>query len=138
MPYGKKKSGFKMYGKSPMTKKLVGNQHRLPEALKAEIRKAPETPYKKYKSDAQRKAVHASKAEQSAMKKKGCSSAYKMMDDKKKKDKKKDTSKGFMGASNYPGGAKNPFVDEMKYKNKKMKSNKPCPGCKTICPSCRK
>ena len=21
--------------------------------------------------------------------------------------------------------------------NKKMKSNKPCPGCKTICPSCR-
>jgi len=24
-----------------------------------------------------------------------------------------------------------------KYKNKKMKSNKPCPGCGTICPSCR-
>ena len=23
------------------------------------------------------------------------------------------------------------------YKNKKAKSNKPCPGCSTICPSCR-
>ena len=23
------------------------------------------------------------------------------------------------------------------YKNKKTKSNKPCPGCGTICPSCR-
>ena len=22
-------------------------------------------------------------------------------------------------------------------KNKRMKSNKPCPGCGTICPSCR-
>lgn len=25
----------------------------------------------------------------------------------------------------------------MMYKNKKMKNNKPCPGCGTICPSCR-
>ena len=25
----------------------------------------------------------------------------------------------------------------MKYMNKRMKSNKPCPGCKSICPSCR-
>ena len=24
-----------------------------------------------------------------------------------------------------------------KYMNKKTKSNKPCPGCGTICPSCR-
>ena len=69
---------FKMYGKSPMTKKLVGKQHNLPEHLKAKIKAAPESPNKKYKSDAQRKAVHASKAE-SAMKKKGCKSAYKKM-----------------------------------------------------------
>lgn len=78
---------YKMYGKSPMTKKLVGKQENLPEALKAEIRKAPESPmnmYKdspmdKYASDAQRKAIHASKAEKkSSMKKRGCKSAYKM------------------------------------------------------------
>ncbi|MDB2651737.1 hypothetical protein N9Y26_00150 [bacterium] len=65
-----------MKGKSPMTKKLVGKQHNLPEHLKAKIKAAPESPNKKYKSDAQRKAVHASKAE-SAMKKKSCGSAYK-------------------------------------------------------------
>lgn len=57
-------------------------------------------PMKKYASDAQRKAVHASKAEKAAMKKKGCKSAYKML-------------------------------------NIRNKSNKPCTGCKTICPSCR-
>ncbi len=68
---------FKMKGKSPLMKKLVGKQHNLPEHLKAKIKAAPESPNKKYKSDAQRKAVHASKAE-SAMKKKSCGSAYKM------------------------------------------------------------
>ena len=100
---------FKMKGKSPLMKKLVGKQHNLPEHLKAKIKAAPESPNKKYKSDAQRKAVHASKAE-SAMKKKGCKSAYKKYDEN----------------------------SAMKmYKNTKMKSNKPCPGCGTICPSCR-
>ena len=72
---------YKMYGKSPMTKKLVGKQENLPEALKAGIRKAPESPMDmygkspmdKYASDAQRKAIHASKAEKkSSMKKRGC------------------------------------------------------------------
>lgn len=62
---------FKMKGKSPLMKKLVGKQHNLPEHLKAKIKAAPESPNKKYKSDAQRKAVHASKAE-AAMKKMGC------------------------------------------------------------------
>jgi hypothetical protein len=100
---------FKMKGKSPLMKKLVGKQHNLPEHLKAKIKAAPESPNKKYKSDAQRKAVHASKAE-SAMKKKGCKSAYKKYDEN----------------------------SAMKmYKNKRNKSNKPCTGCKTICPSCR-
>ena len=32
-----KHSGFKMYGKSPMMKKLIGKQHNLPEELKAKI-----------------------------------------------------------------------------------------------------
>lgn len=63
---------FKMYGKSPMTKALIGKQENLPEELKAKILASPskmygKSPKKKYKSDAQRKAVHASKAE-SAMK----------------------------------------------------------------------
>ena len=59
-----KHSGFKMYGKSPMMKKLIGKQENLPEELKAKILASPA---KKYKSDAQRKAVHASKAEKGSM-----------------------------------------------------------------------
>ena len=66
---------FKMYGKSPMMKALIGKQKNLPEELKAKILAAPDnspkkkhgkSPKKKYKSDAQRKAVHASKAEKAA------------------------------------------------------------------------
>ena len=37
---------FKMKGKSPMMKKLIGNQHRLPAELKAKIKAAPESPGK--------------------------------------------------------------------------------------------
>lgn len=48
---------FKMQGKSPLMKKLVGKQHNLPEHLKAKIKAAPESPNKKYKT---------------AMKKMGC------------------------------------------------------------------
>ena len=44
---------FKMKGKSPLMKKLVGKQHNLPEHLKAKIKAAPESPNKKYKSDAE-------------------------------------------------------------------------------------
>jgi len=82
-----KHSGFKMYGKSPMMKALIGKQKNLPEELKAKILASPEknskpgppmkhgspmdmygkSPAKKYKSDAQRKAVHASKAEKGSM-----------------------------------------------------------------------
>ena len=54
---------FKMYGKSPMMKALVGKQGNLPQELKAKILASPA---KKYKSDAQRKAVHASKSESPA------------------------------------------------------------------------
>ena len=65
------KSGFKMYGKSPMMKALVGKQGNLPVALQKEILDSPmdmygKSPAKKYKSDAQRKAVHASKNEKSS------------------------------------------------------------------------
>jgi len=67
-----KKSGFKMYGKSPMMKALIGNQDKLPSTLQKEILDSPidmygKSPAKKYKSDAQRKAVHASKAEKGSM-----------------------------------------------------------------------
>ena len=37
-----KHSGFKMYGKSPMMKKLIGNQNKLPEELQAKILASPE------------------------------------------------------------------------------------------------
>ena len=62
------------------------------------------SPAKKYVSDAQRKAVHASKAD-------GGKGAPAKMYDKKSPAKM--------------------------YKNKRNKSNKPCTGCKSICPSCR-
>ena len=39
--YGKP---FKMMGKSPMMKKLIGKQNNLPEALKAKIEASPEKP----------------------------------------------------------------------------------------------
>tara|TARA_R110000851_G_scaffold215283_1_gene368023 strand:+ start:47 stop:241 length:195 start_codon:yes stop_codon:yes gene_type:complete len=52
-----------MYGKSPMMKALIGKQNNLPEELKAKIIASPA---KKYKSDAQRKAAHASKNEKAS------------------------------------------------------------------------
>ena len=62
--FKKNKSAFMMKGKSPLMKALVGKQENLPEELKAKILASPA---KKYKSDAQRKAVHASKAEKGSM-----------------------------------------------------------------------
>ena len=62
--FKKNKSAFMMKGKSPMMKALIGKQENLPEELKAKILASPA---KKYKSDAQRKAVHASKAEKGSM-----------------------------------------------------------------------
>jgi len=79
-----KHSGFKMYGKSPMMKKLIGKQHNLPKELKAKILASPA---KKYKSDAQRKAVHASKADKA--------SAAKMYG---KKSAVRNYKKGYYGA----------------------------------------
>tara|TARA_R110001583_G_scaffold163261_1_gene315394 strand:+ start:80 stop:304 length:225 start_codon:yes stop_codon:yes gene_type:complete len=62
-----------MKGKSPMMKALIGNQDKLPVELQKEILDSPMDMYgkkgsmaKKYKSDAQRKAVHASKAEKAS------------------------------------------------------------------------
>ena len=75
MPNFKKNpTPFMMKGKSPMMKALIGKQKNLPDHLKAAILAAPTKMYggksamKGYKSDAQRKAVHASKAERSGMK----------------------------------------------------------------------
>ena len=42
-----KHSGFKMYGKSPMMKALVGKQNNLPEELKAKIEASPTKMYGK-------------------------------------------------------------------------------------------
>lgn len=105
MPDGRSKSAAFQYKSAyKLTEKQkaldVNKNNRLDADDFASLRSG-DSPKKKYASAAQRKAVHASKAEKAAMKKRGCkSSSYKML-------------------------------------NKKMKSNKPCPGCKTICPSCR-
>ena len=86
--FKKNTSAFMMKGKSPMMKALIGKQKNLPEELKAKILASPtknymnpeeykvfnmgnpvkmyDSPAKGYKSDAQRKAVHASKAEKAA------------------------------------------------------------------------
>ena len=104
MPDGRSKSAAFQYKSAyKLTEKQkaldVNKNNKLDADDFASLR-ASKSPKKKYASDAQRKAVHASKAE-AAMKKRGCkSSSYKML-------------------------------------NKRNKSNKPCTGCKTICPSCR-
>ena len=82
--FKKNKSAFMMKGKSPLMKALIGKQENLPEELKAKILASPA---KKYKSDAQRKAVHASKAEKA--------SAAKMYG---KKSAIKNYKKGYYGA----------------------------------------
>mgnify|MGYP003670988150 FL=1 len=82
--FKKNKSAFMMKGKSPLMKALIGKQENLPEELKAKILASPA---KKYKSDAQRKAVHASKAEKA--------SAAKMYG---KKSAMKNYKKGYYGA----------------------------------------
>ena len=48
-PYKKyMKSSFKLSAKSPITKALVGNQHKLPQHLQDAIKAAPGKSYKKY------------------------------------------------------------------------------------------
>ena len=90
--------GFNMKPKSPLTKKLVSALKHKPWAAAHKERPAhsgtaeahnaePAAPTKKYVSDAQRKAVHASKAEQSPTKLK------KQQTSKPAKIKKQQTSK---------------------------------------------
>ena len=45
--FKKNKSAFMMKGKSPLMKKLVGNQHKLPTDLKKEIINSPVKAYGK-------------------------------------------------------------------------------------------
>jgi len=52
LTHRKKDMAFKMYGKSPMTKKLIGKQANLPAELKAKIEAAPESPAKMKKAPA--------------------------------------------------------------------------------------
>ena len=48
-PYKKyMKSSFKLRANSPITKALVGNQHKLPQHLQDAIKAAPGKSYKKY------------------------------------------------------------------------------------------
>ena len=42
-----KHSGFKMYGKSPMMKKLIGDQYKLPKVVREGIEAAPTKMYGK-------------------------------------------------------------------------------------------
>lgn len=57
---GKKPVNIENAVTSPAKKPLVGNQDKLPKHLQEKILASPA---KRYKSDAQRKAVHASKAD---------------------------------------------------------------------------
>jgi len=58
---------FKMKGKSPMVKKLIGKQHRLPEHLKAKIEAAPESPAKMMKKSPTKNKVNPFSAEYKRM-----------------------------------------------------------------------
>ena len=55
-------SPFKMKGKSPMMKALIGKQNNLPEHLKAKIKAAPESPAKMKKKSPSKKIDLAPKA----------------------------------------------------------------------------
>ncbi len=48
---------MKMQPKSPTLKALIGNQKNLPEALKAQIQAAPESPAKQTKTKGEKKAA---------------------------------------------------------------------------------
>tara|TARA_Y100000004_G_scaffold177362_1_gene218874 strand:+ start:303 stop:1427 length:1125 start_codon:yes stop_codon:yes gene_type:complete len=73
---------FKMKGKSPMMKKLIGNQHRLPEHLKAKIEAAPESPGKLKKSATKLKKESVAKLKKSATKMKKSAAKLKRNQDK--------------------------------------------------------
>ena len=60
---------FKMKGKSPMVKKLIGNQNRLPEHLKAKIEAAPESPSKMKKASMAKLKKSAAKIKKSGQSK---------------------------------------------------------------------
>ena len=94
--------GFNMKPKSPLTKKLVSALKHKPWAAAHKERPAhsgtaeahnaePAAPTKKYVSDAQRKAVHASKAEQSPAKIKKQQTSKIGMTTKFMKDSKKSS-----------------------------------------------
>ena len=55
---------FKMYGKSPMMKKLIGKQHNLPEALKAKIEASPMSQKSKFDISSDKKQVPLSPGEE--------------------------------------------------------------------------
>jgi len=87
---------FKMKGKSPMVKKLIGKQHRLPEHLKAKIEAAPESPAKmKKKSIAKKKdgKVNPFSAEYKRMTVSQRRKKYNKRDEAGNFDKTKDTYK---------------------------------------------
>ena len=80
---------FKMKGKSPMMKKLIGNQHRLPEHLKAKIEAAPESPTKMKKES----ATKMKKASMTKMKKESMAKLKKSATKLKKSAAKKKPNK---------------------------------------------
>jgi len=75
------RSGFKMYGKSPMMKKLIGKQNNLPEELKAKIIASPARNKETSKVKTTRTASSITKS------KDGESSTYNMDNSKTKKSK---------------------------------------------------
>ena len=95
---------FKMKGKSPMMKALIGKQENLPAELKAKIEAAPESPAKKMKvKDMPRKqqmAVKASMAEESPVKMK--KAPTKMKKESSMKMKKKSSMKMMKKKQGYP------------------------------------
>lgn len=115
--YGKKKSPaekrscYKMRPKSPILRALKGAQDTLPPKLQEYIKAAPT----KYMNDEKGKP---------------------RIEVKKKVTKKNTVELPRIGLKKTTT-KKVTTPAPTKYKNKKMKSNKPCPGCGTICPSCR-
>tara|TARA_R110001599_G_scaffold40092_1_gene122091 strand:+ start:2153 stop:3088 length:936 start_codon:yes stop_codon:yes gene_type:complete len=88
---------FKMKGKSPMVKKLIGKQHRLPEHLKAKIEAAPESPTKMKKKSPTKNKVNPFSAEYKRMTPSQRKNKYGFKTTKEGIEKKKITGSGKTG-----------------------------------------
>tara|TARA_R110000787_G_scaffold275560_1_gene384147 strand:+ start:220 stop:585 length:366 start_codon:yes stop_codon:yes gene_type:complete len=119
---------FKMYGKTPMTKALVGKQKNLPANLRAAIEAAPETPMNMYGKSPMNK--YATDAELMAAEKAKLNKDARQQDGKGKTDKEKSSMK------KYASDAQRKAIHASKAEKKSSMKKRGC-GCKSGACMCK-